>query len=388
MSRLAKSRSMRAALLLAAAMPLLSACGDGQDDEAARGRPVGVVVVEPATLTEEVRVTGDIQARKDVEAAFRIGGRVIERKAEIGARLAAGDLIARLDPATEENALKAARATLTAARGEVSTARNSYERQERLLAQGFTTRPRYDQARQDYETALARLEDAEARADATRDRLGFTELKADAAGTVTAIGAEPGEVVQPGQMVVRIARDDGRDAVVEVPAALLQSGSSAKAVRVSLVSDPSVTAAGRVREVSPEADPVTRTFRVRIGLEDPPEAMRLGAPVTAAVDLASNVVVAIPASALTAAGPAPAVWVVDPATSAVALRPVEILRFETGRAIVAEGLEPGDIVVTAGTQALHPGQKVRTPDQTKPDENGDRKAKSASSENTVTEVRG
>ncbi len=354
-------RPVRLILSCAGAAVLAATLAGCQGEQAAptAARPVRVATVESSVLRDAASMTGDIQARKDVDAAFRVGGRMIERGVNVGDRVTAGQVLARLDPATEQNALTAAKATLAAARGDVTTARNTFERQDRLMAQGFTTRPRYDQARQALDTAQSRLEDAEARVETARDRLRFTELRADAAGVVTARGAEPGEVVQPGRMIVRIARDDDRDAVFDVPASILASGSADTRIRVSLVADPAVVAEGRVREVSPEADPVTRTFKVRVALDRPPEAMRLGATVNGAFDLRSGVVVSIPASALTSSNRTPAVWIVDPGTSSVSLRSIDVLRFEPGRVIVAQGLEPGEVIVTAGVQALHPGQRVK-----------------------------
>ncbi|MHB2169860.1 efflux RND transporter periplasmic adaptor subunit [Alsobacter sp. R-9] len=354
-------RSHRLVLLGAAALllPILSGCGKDDGADARAGRPVPVVTVATSTVRDAILVTGDIQATKDVDAGFRVGGRVIERTVNVGDRVAAGQLLARLDPTTEETALKAAQATLAAARADITTTRNAYERQQSLIDQGFTTRPRYDQAKQAWETAQARLQDAEARVEAAADRVRFTQLRADAAGVVTARGAEVGEVVQPGRMIVRIARDDGRDAVFDAPASVLRAGSGDTVIRVALVSDPAVVTTGRVREVAPQADPVTRTFRVRVGLDSPPEAMRLGAPVNGSFDLASAVVVSIPASALTSTGRTPAVWVVDPKTSTVSLRPIDVLRFETGRVVVSNGIDPGDVIVAAGVQALHPGQRVK-----------------------------
>jgi RND family efflux transporter MFP subunit len=352
--RLAEVRFLAGAALLAA----LAACGRDAPPAGAGGRPVDVVVVESSKLRDALSLSGEIQAQKDVNVAFRIGGRMTERLVNVGDAVKAGQVLARLDPATEQNALRAAEAAVLAALGEVDTARNTYARQQQLMDQGFTTRPRYDQARQALETAQARLEDAEARAETAQDRVRFTEVKADAAGIVTARGAEPGEVVQPGQMIVRLARDDGRDAVFEVPASVLQGPGPDVPIRIALAADQSVTAVGRVREVSPQADPVTRTFRVRVGLDNPPEAFRLGSTVNGFVDLSSSVVVTIPSGALTSLRNAPAVWVIDPASSTVGLRSVDVLRFEPSRVVISQGLEPGETIVRSGVQALHPGQKV------------------------------
>ncbi len=207
--------------------------------------------------------------------------------------------------------------------------------------------------------AQAQVENALGQLAISQERVGFTELKADAPGTVTARGAEPGEVVQAGQMIVRIARQEGRDAVFDVPAQVLRSVPNNAEINVRLVEDPKVMAQGRVREVGEQADPVTRTFQVKIGLINPPPEMRLGSTVNGSTQLASVPAVALPASALTRQAVRSAVWVVDPATHLVSLRDVEIANFFPDTVIVTNGLENGDIVVTAGVQALHPGQKVR-----------------------------
>ncbi|WP_439499150.1 efflux RND transporter periplasmic adaptor subunit [Bosea sp. (in: a-proteobacteria)] len=336
----------------------LAAC---QDDKAAppEARFVRVVTVEAGKLANDIQLSGEIQAEKNVGLAFRIAGRVAERPVNVGDNVKAGQLIARLAPTIEQNALTAAKAALEAARGEVSTARSSFARQERLMAQGFTTRPRFDQALKAQEAAQAQLENAEAQVELAQDRLGFTELRAGVAGVVTARNVEPGEVVQPGQVIVQLAREDGRDAVFNVPARSLETQAGDSTVRVALADAPAVSASGRVREIAPQADPVTRTFQVRIGLQDPPEAMRLGSTVIGTLELTSAAIVSIPASALTQQDLSPAVWVVDPAKSTVSLRNIDILRFDPGQVIVSQGLEPGEIIVTGGIQALHVGQRVR-----------------------------
>ncbi|KRE20661.1 RND transporter [Bosea sp. Root483D1] len=337
---------------------VLASCGN-EPVPPSEGRLVGVVTVAAGQFSDDIQLSGEIQAKKDVGLAFRIGGRVLERPVNVGDRVMAGQVIARLEPTLEQNALAAAKAALEAARGEVSTARNTFERQERLMAQGFTTRPRYDQARRAQETGQAGLENAEAQLELAQDRLSFTELRTAVAGVIIARQIEPGEVVQPGQIVVQVARDDSRDAVFNVPAAVLDTHLSDAKIRVALADAPSVTAYGSVREVAPQADPVTRTFAVRVGLQDPPEAMRLGSTVVGTIELATAAIISIPASALTQQGRSPAVWVVDPAKSTVSLRDIDVLRFDADKVILSQGLAPGETIVSAGIQALHPGQRVR-----------------------------
>jgi RND family efflux transporter MFP subunit len=176
---------------------------------------------------------------------------------------------------------------------------------------------------------------------------------------VTARGAEAGEVVQGGQMILRIAREGGTDAVFEVPPQVFRVGSRQTPVEVALTEDPRVKAAGLVREVSPQADPITGTFTVRVGLENPPPGMLLGSVVAGRMKLAGEQLVVIPSSALMTSEGNPAIWVVDPATSTVALRKISILRHEPDSVVVGDGLVPGDTVVVAGVQVLRPGQKVR-----------------------------
>jgi RND family efflux transporter MFP subunit len=191
------------------------------------------------------------------------------------------------------------------------------------------------------------------------DQVSRTDLRVDAAGVVTAAAVEPGEVVQAGQMIIRVARQDGRDAVFDVPGQVLRSAPSDPLIAVSLTDDPAVKATGRVREVSPQADPVTRTFQVKVGLTDASAAMRLGSTVVGRMQLDPALTIELPATALTEIDRRPAVWVVDPKTLTVSPRNVEVLRHNPATVAIASGLEPGDIVVTAGTQALHPGQKTR-----------------------------
>ena len=163
----------------------------------------------------------------------------------------------------------------------------------------------------------------------------------------------------PGRWLCRLAREGGRDAVFDVPEQLIRTGPRDPLVEIALTDDPQVKATGRVREVAPQADPATRTFQVKVGIIDPPEAMHLGSTVTGRIKLSAPPGVEVPASALTEADGRPAVWVVDPQSQTVALRNVDVLRYDPATVVISHGLETGDIVVTAGVQTLRPGQKVR-----------------------------
>jgi RND family efflux transporter MFP subunit len=159
-------------------------------------------------------------------------------------------------------------------------------------------------------------------------------------------------------MIIKVAREGGRDAVFDVPTQLIRSASPDPEIAVSLTDDPTVKANGRVREVAPQADPVTRTFEVKVGLTEPPETMRLGTTVTGRMQIPAAPVIEIPATALTRFNQQPAVWIVDPSSSTVSMRNIDVLRFDQAQVAVSQGIDTGEIVVTAGIQALHPGQKV------------------------------
>jgi RND family efflux transporter MFP subunit len=341
------------------ALALLAGCGEQAPPPPPELRPVRVTTVAPRTGGDVVSLTGTIEAENLVSLAFRIDGRMIERKVNVGDQVVAGQVIARLDPTNEQNNLRAARAELVAAQARLTEARNNFWRQQELLRTGFTTRVRYDEAVRTQSAAESAVDAAQAQVNLAETRLGYTELVADAAGTVTQRGAEAGEVVAPGRMIVQIARENGRDAVFDVPPALKDAAPENPLIEVVLTIDPTVRATGRVREVSPSADAVTGTFRVRVGLNDPPAALRLGSTVTGRMQMGGTGLIEVPASAMTRSEGRPAVWVVDQAAQTVALRSVEVARFDPARVLIGSGLQAGEVVVTAGVQALRPGQKVR-----------------------------
>ena len=228
-----------------------------------------------------------------------------------------------------------------------------------MRTRGVTSQADLEAAEQGRTAARAQVAAAQAHLKIAEDQVGYTTLKADAPGVVTAVGAEPGEVVAAGRMVVQLARRGGRDAVFEVPEDVLRATAPDDRITVTLNGDTSATATGLVREVSPQADPVTRTFRVRVGLTDPSSAFRLGAAVTGSIKPEDKGVVAIPASAIVRNAGETAVWLFDPTTKTVSLRKLQLLRSDPASAVVGKGLEPGDIVVTAGVNQLREGQSVR-----------------------------
>jgi membrane fusion protein, multidrug efflux system len=338
---------------------LLGGCGQDPKTESPQVRPVRTVTIEKREAGTPVTLTGRIEAEDEVALAFRISGRLLQSDLKVGDRLQSGQLVARLESQNELNALRSAQANVAAAQGQLTQASNHFDRQDKLLKQGWTTRANHDQAKQALQTAQAQVDAAEAQLKSAHDLVSFTEIKADAPGVVTVVGPSAGEVVQAGQMIVRLARQDGRDAVFDVPAQVFRTAPTDPQITVTLTDDPSVTARGRVRTVAPQANPVTRTFEVKVGLTDPPAAMRLGATVTGRMETEAFPIIEVPATALTKSNQQPAVWVVDPSNRTVSIRNVEVMRFDQAQVAVSSGLDSGEIVVTAGVQALHPGQKVR-----------------------------
>lgn len=350
---------MRSCLLVVAFCSVFAACDRAEQAAEPPIRPVRVMTVTEKQSGETVTLSGVVEAKTEVDLAFRIGGRMIKRNVNVGDRVEAGQLIAQLDSEDEQNALRAARANLTAAEGKLIEAEANYDRQRQLLSRGHTTRQRYDQAVQTTNTLRAQADVARAQLGTATNRLNDTDLYADAPGEITARAANAGEVVQAGQMIVRVARKEGRDAVFDVSPNLIARGSRDAVIEVALSINPSVTATGRIREVAPQADPLTGTFRVRVGLSDPPAELRLGSTVTGRVNLEGAPGLAIPSGALSRSSGVPAVWVFDAASGTVKPRPVDVSVYLASSVIVSGGLSPGDVVVVAGVQSLRPGQKVR-----------------------------
>ena len=326
---------------------------------ASEARPVRAITIEHGAEGEIVSLTGHIRPKDEVSLAFRLDGRMIERPVHIGDVLKPGQVVARLDPQIQDNTLRSAEANLASAEAVLTQARLTFGRQQQLLKDGWTTRANFDEVQQKLLSAEAQVDSAQAQVRTAREQQSYTVLSADSPGAVTATGAESGEVVHAGQMIVQLARQGGLDAVFDVPEQLIRNHPPQDQVDIALTNDPQVKATGRVREISPQADAATRTFQVKVGITDPPPAMKLGDTVIGRTRLTAPPGVEVPASALTETGGRPAVWVVDPQSKTVSLRSVEVLRYDPATVVISQGLETGEFVVTAGVQTLRPGQKVR-----------------------------
>lgn len=359
------TRLLPAAFLIMAATGAMTLTGceernAHQADAAPVIRPVQTLTVQPVTFSMSGSVTGTIEARAEADLGFRIAGKLIERKVDVGDRVRAGDLLARLDDQDQRNALRTAEADLAIAQAEQVQANNEEARKRELLKNGNTTQVLYDAALLSKRTADAKVVAAQAARQTSRDRVGYTELVADRDGVVTGVGPDAGQVVEVGEMVARIAQPEEREAVFNVAEAGVRSAPKEPVIEVALAGAPDITSVGHVREVSPQADPVTRTHTVRIALESPPDALRLGATVTGRLKQPPAPVVELPAPAVVHEAEQTFVWVVDPKQQTVKRRTVSTRPGQAGGpVVVTDGLAQGDIVVTAGAHSLAEGQRVR-----------------------------
>jgi membrane fusion protein, multidrug efflux system len=345
------------ALALAA---LVAACNEPPAPPAPV-RPVRTIVIDPEQTTNTYSAAGEIKARYETPLAFRLSGHMIRRDIDVGTVVKASDPIAALDDRDARNAVDAAEADVFAAQSALTQLRTQEGRMRQLLRNDYTPQAKYDEALRNMRAGEAKLQSANASLRSAQDQLSYTILTAPRDGVITAVGADAGQVVGAGQMVAQLADPSEREAVFHVPGSLLRgSPRKDRVVKVSLLDDATITTEGQVREVSPTADPVTRTYAVRISLPNAPPAMSLGASVRGQVtEQQQGAVAVVPATALFEKDGQPAVWIVDPTTSAVQLRSVTVDHYEADAIVITTGLSKGDVVVTAGVQKLSPGQKVR-----------------------------
>ena len=320
-------------------------------------RPVLSTVVQ-ATKSSGTTAAGTVEPRYKTDLSFRVLGRLIARPVNVGDTVEQGEIVAAVDPTALELAVRSAKADLSRSQAQLANASATEERQRTLIATDTTSKETLDNAVQVQAGAQASVARAQANLTKATEQLGYAQLKADFAGVVTAVSADVGQVASPGQTVVTIARPDVREAVVDIGPEFPVPLRVGLPFTASLQILPSVHVEGQVREIAPQADPVTRTQRVRIALNDPPPTFRLGATVTARLATDQRQILRVPESAVLNNDGENFVWVVDRPTSTVSLRKVDVLRDEAGIQITA-GLEYGTRIVTAGIHSLKQGQHVR-----------------------------
>ncbi|UCI31518.1 efflux RND transporter periplasmic adaptor subunit [Mesorhizobium sp. B4-1-4] len=343
------------------ALGALGACSKSDEKPPEIIRPVLSVVIEPRT-TQTFGFAGSVEPQVSADLAFRLLGRVVSRDVKVGDIVSKGTTIAALDPTALELAVQAAKAELSNAEAQFANAAASEERQRQLLASANTSQSVFDAAQQARKAAEASVERAKASLAKSQEQLGYARLFSDFDGVVTAVGAEVGQTVSPGQTVVTVARSDLREAVVDIPDQLTGDLSAGTPFQVILQSLPTIQTGAKLREIAPQAEGATRTRRVRLTLTNPPQAFRLGSTVTATRVTKVAPTIELPMSALLEKDGAEKVWIVDPQTSSVSARDIKLASKNGGTFTVAEGLEAGMRVVTAGVHSLSEGQKVKVPE--------------------------
>jgi RND family efflux transporter MFP subunit len=350
----------RTALLLIALTPLVAACQDQQAPPIVR--PVLSVVARDQTTETIGPFAGSIEPRYTVPLGFQVFGRLVARDVKVGDVVKKGARLAALDPAVQTVSVRSAQASLVSAEAQLATALAAEERQRTLLDQRVVAPAQFEVVQRNRETAAANVTQAKDRLAKADAELGYTQLYATVDGVITSRSADVGQVVTAGQTIVTIARPEVREAVIDVPDAIASALPPGATFTVTWELDPSFSTTGRVREVAPEADPTTRTRRLRLTLENPPDVFLLGTTVLVSrtVDIPPRI--NLPITALLERDGKTLVWVVDPRSKTVALREIKVASRDGNAIVVASGVAAGDRVVIAGVHSLAAGQSVIIPE--------------------------
>lgn len=333
---------------------LLPGCGAEAPPATARR----VVLVQPAAVAGPNTgfYTGEIRARHEFDLAFRVGGKLAARLVDAGAEIKAGQPLARLDPADLQLAANAARAQLTAAESDLTTARAERDRYAGLVAKKFVSQAAFEAKDNAFNSARARLEQARSQSQISGNQAGYGTLSSEFPAVVTAVLADPGQVLSAGQPVFRLARPEEKEVAIAVPESRLAELKTAKQLAVGLWAEPTTMMRGELRELSPAADPATRTYAARIRIANPTPDVKLGMTARVALDTGAADSLLVPLAAVVDPGTGPVVWVVSAGKASP--RPVRISRFQEDGAAVSEGLQAGELVVIAGAGKLVNGQEV------------------------------
>ena len=350
-------------LAVAASALLLVACSKPVPPEEPI-RAVKIMTVGVSTFASGYEFAGEVKARVESRLGFRVGGKVINRQAELGQHVKAGQVLAQLDPQDYKLAADAAGAQLQAAATNRDLAAADVRRFAALKEQNFISGAELERREATLKAAQAQVDQAQSQLNLQSNQAKYAVLVADVSGVVTAIEAEPGQVVSAGSPVVRVAADGVRDVVFSVPEDKVSAIKLGMAMKLRGWAQDSQTASavGKVREVSASADPVTRTYLVKLAWSSTSVPPPLGATVyvlPAALDgIQGSPVIKLPTSALRLDGQNSAVWVLDKASMTIKSQSVEIATADGNEAVIAAGLQPGMLVVSAGVHVLSAGQKV------------------------------
>lgn len=335
---------------------ILAAC-----DEKAEVPPppqqIRAVAAAAAQYQPGAKITGEVRARVQTELSFRVSGRVLERKVEVGSHVRAGEVLARLNDTEQQADVSVARAALESAEAVVSQRKLAFDRARSLLQSGAVPQALFDDAQKELRSAQAVLEAAVAALAMAKDALSYTQLKATANGVVTARAVEAGQVVSAAQSAFTLAHDGPRDAVFDVFEAFFLDGRPRNDVEVAPVSDPSHNIHANIREVSPVIDTKAGTIRIKVGIQEG-APWPLGTPVVGKLRASTRDGIVVPYTAIASAEGEPAVWIVNTQTQSVSLRKISVDRYRQSDVVVTGGVAAQDLIVTEGGKFLKEGQAV------------------------------
>ena len=356
MIALSPLRSVAPIMLLAVS---LAACGP-KDKPAEIVRPVQLAQVKLGGASSTAVFAGEVKPRHEADLGFRIGGKLVARYADVGARVTKGQALARIDPADVGLQAEAAKAQVAATETEWKFAQAEYDRYQTLLKEKFISASALDAKRNTLNANHAKYEQAKANLAVAQNQASYATLNASDDGVITAVNADSGQVVTAGQPVFKLARAEEREVAISVPENRIGELTGAKQLVVALWANPRKLYSARVREVSPSVDAVTRTFAVRVAIANPDPAVQWGMTANVGVlgDGAPNAAV-LPATSIYQHDGKPAVWRFDLATRQVSLVPVTIGQYREDGVVVTSGVRDGDWIVAAGVHKLLPGQVVR-----------------------------
>jgi len=323
-------------------------------------RPVQLMQVKLGGTTGTAVFAGEVKPRHEIDLGFRIGGKVIGRNVDVGARVVRGESLARLDPADAALQVDAQKAAVAAAETEYRYAKAEFDRYENLRQQKFISESALDQKRNALDANHAKWEQARSQLSVTQNQAAYATLAAPDGGVITAISVEAGQVVTAGQTVMKLAREDEREVSISVPESRMAELRAAPVLGVFLWANPQRIYAARVREISPAVDAVTRTFAVRVTILDPDPGLHWGMTANVVVPgtEAANATL-LPLTSIYRKGNASAVWIYDEKSRTVSLRPIVVGQFREDGVIVTGGVARGEWIVTAGVHKLREGETAR-----------------------------
>jgi RND family efflux transporter MFP subunit len=351
--------SLRSIATLVLLTGVLAACG-AKDKPVEIVRPVQLTQVKLGGANTTAVFAGEVKPRYEADLGFRIGGKLVARYADIGARVTKGQALARIDPADVGLQAEAAKAQVAATETEWKFAQAEYDRYQSLLKEKFISASALDAKRNTLDANRAKYEQAKANLAVAQNQASYATLVASDDGVITAVNADAGQVVTAGQAVFRLARAEQREVAISVPENRIGELTGARQLFVALWANPQKLYPARVREVSPSVDAVTRTFAVRVAISNPDPAVQWGMTANVGVlgDGAPNAAL-LPSTSIYQQDGKPAVWRFDPVTKQVSLAPVTIGQYREDGVLVTSGVRDGDWIVAAGVHKLLPGQVVR-----------------------------